>query len=71
MDLVALQEVRSKDGEGTQLELGCAQLLSQSGVYILASLTLSFLPLMLVGMENQERNFLPSISALICSSLTI
>ena len=71
MDLVALQEVRSKDGEGTQLELGWAQLLSQSGVYILPSLTLSFLLLMLMEMENQERHSLPSVSALTCSSLTI
>lgn len=71
MDLVALQEVRSKDGEGTQLELGCTQLLSQAGVYILPSLTLSFLLPMLVGMENQEKHSLPSVAALTCSSLTI
>lgn len=59
MDLVALQVVRSKDGEGTQLGLGCAQLLSQSGVYILPSFTLSFLLLMAVVMENQESHSLP------------
>lgn len=71
MDLAALQVVRSKDGEGTQLGLECTQLLSQSGVYILPSFTLSFLLLTLVEMEKGEEPGKSFIALHLCSHLII